>query len=514
MPQPNNVTVSIADFGPVEQAEIELRPLTVFIGPGNTGKSYTAKLVYALHKFFGSVETRCRFGAEHGVGVPELSDGDIAALVAAGNDLIDKSGSSAGTKPADRSLGDVAPSVLDERTASLLRPGIERALCDIGSLNGRLCRDFGVGDVQMLARNRDQRGARIKVSRGFAGGQRHECAFAVGRSPEGSSLKLADGMPLRMSAADLPLWKRRQIMFILHRLETGFEHRYNAKLLLGELTHAAASAIISPLNNEAHYLPAERSGVMLSHRIMPASLIQHASLPATNMSVPPISGIAADFLQQIISLGSVQQGSPPEGVAANVATLIEKDVLRGEVHIESSAVKYPDFFYAPLSWEHEALPISAASSSVTELAPVVLFLRHVLKPDNLLIIEEPEANLHPEEQIGLMRLLAAAVKLGVRVIITTQSEWMLDELARLAFISELPNSNRDGIAAQEHALDFDNVGIWEFSSSPASGGSNVSFSSVSLGLGSWFHDLEVVAHNEYVQVANRISALQEFPARG
>ena len=35
--------------GPIAEANIDLRPLTVFVGPSNTGKTYFATLVYALH---------------------------------------------------------------------------------------------------------------------------------------------------------------------------------------------------------------------------------------------------------------------------------------------------------------------------------------------------------------------------------------------------------------------------------------------------------------------------------
>ena len=48
--------LEVANFGPIIEAKIDLRPLTVFVGPSNTGKSYLAILIYALHRFFsGSV---------------------------------------------------------------------------------------------------------------------------------------------------------------------------------------------------------------------------------------------------------------------------------------------------------------------------------------------------------------------------------------------------------------------------------------------------------------------------
>ena len=44
--------LEVANFGPVSKAELELRALTVFAGPSNTGKSCIAKLVYAMHGYF------------------------------------------------------------------------------------------------------------------------------------------------------------------------------------------------------------------------------------------------------------------------------------------------------------------------------------------------------------------------------------------------------------------------------------------------------------------------------
>ena len=51
--------LEVSDFGPIVRAKIDLRPLTVFVGPSNTGKSYLAILIYALHKFFSAYS---RFG--------------------------------------------------------------------------------------------------------------------------------------------------------------------------------------------------------------------------------------------------------------------------------------------------------------------------------------------------------------------------------------------------------------------------------------------------------------------
>ena len=47
-----NVHIKVQNFGPIEKAEIDLRPLTVFVGESNTGKTYLAALIYTLHQHF------------------------------------------------------------------------------------------------------------------------------------------------------------------------------------------------------------------------------------------------------------------------------------------------------------------------------------------------------------------------------------------------------------------------------------------------------------------------------
>ena len=114
-----------------------------------------------------------------------------------------------------------------------------------------------------------------------------------------------------------------------------------------------------------------------------------------------------------------------------------------------------------------------ASSMVSELAPVVLYLRYVVQPGDLLIIEEPEAHLHPEMQAAFTRLLASAVQSGIRILITTHSEWILEELANLVRLSELPKERRVGIENADIALSPDQLGAWFFEPNEEEGGSVV-----------------------------------------
>ena len=152
-----------------------------------------------------------------------------------------------------------------------------------------------------------------------------------------------------------------------------------------------------------------------------------------------------------------------------------------------------------------------ASSMVSELAPVVLYLRHLVRPNDVLIIEEPESHLHPAMQVGFTRQLAAFVRAGVRVIVTTHSEWLLEELANLVRLSQIPEAERTGIAGSDVALDTNQVGAWLFKPEVSGEGSTVS----EIGLDesglypSGFDDVAMALHNDWAAISSRIGMTGE-----
>ena len=80
-----------------------------------------------------------------------------------------------------------------------------------------------------------------------------------------------------------------------------------------------------------------------------------------------------------------------------MSEVVEKNLLAGAVRLRHSETGYPSFAYRPANWDAD-LPLMRTSSMVSELAPVVLYLRYLVRPGDLLIIEEPESHLHPAMQ--------------------------------------------------------------------------------------------------------------------
>ena len=209
-----------------------------------------------------------------------------------------------------------------------------------------------------------------------------------------------------------------------------------------------------------HYLPAARGGIVQSRRVIASSLIDFVNSRIgleTLSEVPAFSGVIADFLKQIIDY-KVRNG--PSGRILEIAEALETNVLRGEIRVSEPAAGFPEFRYHPQQAK-QSLSMSRSSSMVSELAPLVLFLRGIIQPNDTLIIEEPEAHLHPAAQTKVALTLARLVRAGVRVIITTHSDWLLEQIGNLVREGEVMKLGKNK-AEPETWLTKEEVGAWWF----------------------------------------------------
>ncbi len=89
---------------------------------------------------------------------------------------------------------------------------------------------------------------------------------------------------------------------------------------------------------------------------------------------------------------------------------------------------------------HQALPYYMSSTSVRAVADLHLWLKHGANKGDILFIDEPELNLHPGNQIKIARLLVRLINNGIKVFITTHSDYIIKELNNLLMLADdFPN---------------------------------------------------------------------------
>ena len=514
----SHLELTVSNLGPIAEGKIELRPMSVFVGPSNTGKSYLATLIYALHQFFGLS------GYVRNVPMPAptlfrrplmLMPRTSIDLSAEDIDGLYDWDSAMRFSMEMEAVGQLRlPSHDPElpETVSLL---VRRALLDgVGHLSkvldSEIVRCFGVGKAESLVHYPSNGSTNFSLRSPVSDALGYSDAFSyeITVSAQGANIKatIPDSMPVHTVQSARPRW----FSLLPEDIVDGRED--SAGIYIAALSGGVLSRSVGSLGQPAHYLPADRAGVMHAHQIAVRGLIAGASRVAlrSESPMPVLSGVLGDFLEQLVALASERQYWG-HGVHDGLAVQLEQGLLRGAVRVERSQIDYPSFSYRPDGWEKD-LPLMNTSSMVSELAPVVLYLRHVVEPGDTLIIEEPEAHLHPAMQVEFVRLLAAAVKAGIRIIITTHSEWVLEELANLVLMSELPMEHRDGIAGAEIALTPDEVGAWFFEPNSDGSGSVVKEIPLDKEMGKFPSEFGLVTaelYNRFAKISNRIERLKE-----
>ena len=136
-----------------------------------------------------------------------------------------------------------------------------------------------------------------------------------------------------------------------------------------------------------------------------------------------------------------------DGIRDNTETIekiganIETGILSGEIRISKPEVGIPEFYYEFTRDNKEySIPLIRASSSVTEIAPISLLIRKYVCPGDLFIVEEPETNLHPVAQRKISDELAQLANAGVKVLVTTHSDNILEQLSNFIYAANISDS--------------------------------------------------------------------------
>ena len=405
-----NVEISVRNFGPIEAVDIDLRPLTIFVGPSNTGKTYLSVLIYALYCILSGFPR-----------LPFSNDSAPYQLLLDSELFVD---SELFEKPIIQSEP-FKFSDLPDRAREVVRDTLKDQDIFITKLKTELERCFDLESALELMRC-----------------QSNEMIVSMKVTEENQDLWHFD---LRTSESGIigdGSVNENRILFRVPSL---------AERIKGLLERRRST-------EKPYYLPAARSGIMQSHQVIASSLVARSTRAGLEtLEVPTLSGVIADFMQELILY---RESASPDDRINHIADALESDVLNGEIIMKPSPTGYPEFLYHPREMEAD-IRLTRSSSMVSELAPLVLFLRNLVRPGDTLIIEEPEAHLHPAAQTQMAATLARLVRAGVRVLVTTHSDFMLQEIGNLMRVGILKEKD----ALKKETNDWllpEEVGAWHF----------------------------------------------------
>lgn len=425
-----NVHIKVQNFGPIKHAEIDLRPLTVFVGESNTGKTYLAALIYALHQHFeGFSRFPCSDSSVISLGFLYRQYHQPAEIQAEMEEEMLETLENLNAPKRSFKFSDLP---------QWMRDRLESNFTDQENLRNKLKRCFDFSSVSGLIR--------------FTGGQNN--GMKVG-------LKVLEKNQILWSF-DMSNFGNRLVTD--GRVNQDMVLRANGKSIFSKIPDVKSliQFLRVPQDERAnlYYLPAARSAIMQIHGVIASSLIERAT-PTGSERFPEastFSGMIADFLQQIIHYKGRNGSADP---VSSIAKALEDDILHGQIEVKRPVPEgYPEFLYRPQQTE-QVLRMSQVSAMVSELTPLVLFLRGVIRPGDTLIIEEPEAHLHPRAQTEIALTFARLVRAGVRLVVTTHSEWLLQQIGNLIREGELKKQDVDTRESGDWLLKED-VGAWWF----------------------------------------------------
>lgn len=125
-----------------------------------------------------------------------------------------------------------------------------------------------------------------------------------------------------------------------------------------------------------------------------------------------------------------------DGDYKDFAIEIEEELLQGKVSVSNEG----EVQFTSNKAKSKKLPIHLTASIVKTLSSLVFYLKYLAKKNDLIIIDEPELNLHPDNQVILTRLFARLINNGFRLLISTHSDYIVRELNNLIMLS---NNNEE-----------------------------------------------------------------------
>lgn len=126
------------------------------------------------------------------------------------------------------------------------------------------------------------------------------------------------------------------------------------------------------------------------------------------------------------------------------SSFMEDELLHGKVQVSNDG----EIQFKPSQASRTTLPIQMTASVVKTLSSLDLYLKHIATINDLIIIDEPEINLHPDNQILVARMLVRLMNSGFRIILSTHSDYIIREINNMVMMSKKEANVVKGLLAK------------------------------------------------------------------
>ena len=421
-----DLKIEVKNFGPIFGGKITLKPLTLFIGPNNSGKSYAAMLIHSIYESYTPIDLinsvphfmRTRFFTE-GIDINAFLD-ESPELRKHLNELIENLKKVGKLEVPRQIIQSITNRIFEEIYENRLNDEIVRSFASplkelimIGKRTFELKIHMDSHEIYTIYRKN-----KLKVEKYPQLNVKVKIKIEEIESPRPTIRVKSreDEILIEMGGK----WKDNKILYFP---------------LIDVILETIASRILKNIGKHCYYLPAARSGILQGHKALVASIVKKAPyVGIEKLEIPKFSGVVSDFISSLLILPE------KKGPFYEVAKDFENELIKGEIIIR----KLEDYLYPEIRYKFRGteIPLHRASSTVSELAPLFLYLKYILQPGSILIIEEPEAHLHPENQRILAKFLVKLIRKGISIVITTHSEYLLEQLSSFILLSKVKARRR------------------------------------------------------------------------
>lgn len=383
--------LKVLEYGKIKSAEIEVSPLTLFVGDNNSGKSYLMALLWGIQN----------------LGVSELISSVLREETKLEHELI-------GWIRAQVALaceqGEHIAQVceIEKELQALLQEGLRQNKDNLVKkiFNSS---DVKIKDLQIELKDLD------KISLTFT-----KLKDRWG-SEELDSLRIKNNTGTEYTIK-------------LSEIEWGYQNN----LIICMILSLAMEISIGEVNgiHENIYLPAARTGFMLTKDIINKAGRNAAfNIGVQQEEMIPFIRPINQFLDVMNDLSFDSKGD--RGAAA-IAEYLENYMAEGTV--EMSTLPNKEVLYVPAGQE-KGIPLRIVSAVVTEISPLILILKHKKRVKGL-FYEEPEMCLHPQLQQKIARVICQLASAGVKMTLTTHSDIILQHINNMIRLSERQDAER------------------------------------------------------------------------